>query len=93
LLNDQAIRRLKPRASNYWRADSNADGAAHNLYLRVRASGSKVCHVRRMKDGALLNRRLGEWPGTMWKAAQQMASNVLPGAIEGDASLKSVADE
>ena len=94
MLNDQAIRRLKPRASDYWRADSNADGAADSLYLRVRtSSGSKVWHVRRMMDGALLNGRLGEWPGTTWTAARQIARNVLSGAIEGDASLKSVVDE
>jgi integrase len=93
MLTDQAIRRLKPTTRDYWRADSESDGTVNNLYLRVRVNGAKVWHVRRMKDGSLLNRRLGSWPAMSLKSARQTARNVLSGAIEGDASLKSVADE
>lgn len=93
MLTDQAIRRLRPRASDYWRADSNADGTTNNLYIRIRASGSKVWHVRRMKDGALLNVRIGKWPGMGLKDARTRARDVLEGAVDTEASLKAVANE
>ena len=93
MLTDQAIRRLRPRASDYWRADSNADGTTNNLYLRVRASGSKVWHVRRRKDGVLLNVRIGKWPDTGLKEARTKARDVIEGAVDGDTTLKAVGDE
>ena len=93
MLTDQAIRRLRPRASDYWRADSNADGTTNNLYIRIRASGSKVWHVRRMKDGSLLNVRIGKWPDMGLKDARTKARDVIEGAVDTEASLKAVADE
>jgi len=93
MLTDQAIRRLRPRTSDYWRADSNADGTANNLYLRIRASGSKVWHVRRLKDGAFLNVRIGKYPDLGLKEARTRAQDVIEGAVDGETSLKSVCDE
>lgn len=93
MLTDQTIRRLRPRGSDYWRADSNSDGTTNNLYLRVRKSGSKVWHVRRLKDGVLLNVRLGKWPELGLKAARTRAEDVINGVVDGDATLKSVCDE
>lgn len=93
MLTDQTIRRLRPRPTDYWRADSNADGTSNNLYLRVRKSGSKAWHVRRMKDGVLLNVKLGTWPDMGLKAARTKAQDVLNGVVDSEASLKAVADE
>ena len=93
MLTDQAVRRLRPRPSDYWRADSNSDGTTNNLYLRIRSSGSKVWHVRRLKDGVLLNLRIGKWPDLGLKAARTKAEDVINGVADGNASLKAVTDE
>ena len=93
MLTDQAIRRLRPRASDYWRADSNADGTPNNLYLRVRASGSKIWHVRRLKDGVLLNVKVGQYPDLGLKEARARAQDVIEGAVDGEATLKAVSAE
>jgi hypothetical protein len=88
-----AIRRLKPRASDFWRADSNADETTNNLYLRIRTSGAKDWHVRRMKDGVLLSIRIGTWPEMGLKAARTKARDIINGVVDNTASLKAVSDE
>jgi integrase len=93
MLTDQSIRRLRPRAADYWRADSNQDGTTNNLYLRVRASGRKTWHVRRLKDGVLLNRRIGEYPDMGLRQARTTAQDIIAGVVDGTATLKAVGDE
>lgn len=93
MLTDQSIRRLRPRATDYWRSDSNADGTANNLYLRVRPSGRKVWHVRRLKDGVLLNVRIGKWPDMGLKAARTRAEDIVSGVVDMSATLKTVTNE
>lgn len=93
MLTDNTIRGLKPKPKDYWKADSDGTGKANNLYLRVRSSGAKTWHVRRLKDGVLLNKRIGKWPEMSLKAARQMTLSVLTGTVTDDSSLKAVADE
>lgn len=93
MLTDNTIRGLKPQARDYWKADSDAKGRANNLYLRVRPNGAKAWHVRRLKDGVLLNKRLGAWPEMSLKAARQAKDNLLAGNVAVDSTLKAVADE
>jgi Arm DNA-binding domain len=93
MLTDQSIRRLEPRAQDFRRSDSDPDGSTNNLYLRVRASGAKVWHVRRRKDGVLLNARIGRWPDLGLKAARTKAEDLIRGVVDGEATLKVVTDE
>ncbi len=93
MLTDNTIQGLKRKVTDYWKADSDSKGRANNLYLRVRSSGAKTWHVRRLKDGVLLNKRIGQWPTMSLKAARQMTLSVLTGSITDDSSLKAVADE
>jgi integrase len=93
MLTEQTIRRLRARPSDYWRSDSNSDGTTNNLYLRVRSTGAKTWHVRRMKDGVLLNKKIGKWPDLGLKAARTRAQDFINGVIDGEATLKAVTDE
>lgn len=83
---------MQEETFDYWRADSNRDGTANNLYLRLRTSRKKVWVVRWLKDGALTNRRFGEWPAMLLKTAWRHSENLLAGA-GGKDSLKTVADD
>lgn len=93
MLTDNTIQGLKPKAKDYWKADSDSKGNANNLYLRVRSSGAKTWHVRRLKDGVLLNKRIGKWPAMSLKAARQLTLSVLSGSVTDESSLKLVAAE
>jgi len=46
-----------------------------------------------MKDGVLLNVRIGKYPDTGLKEARTKAQDVIDGVVDGDASLKAVCDE
>lgn len=93
MLTDPTIRGFLPKARDYWKADSDAKGRANNLYLRVRPNGAKTWHVRRLKDGVLLNKRIGSWPEMSLKAARQAKDNILSGSITDASTLKAVGDE
>ncbi len=92
-LSDVTVKSLRPKAGDYWRADTNAKGEnPHSLYLRVRATGKKVWVLRRMRDGKLTNVTLGRYPALTLNKARKKARDILEGTADPK-SLKAVADE
>lgn len=92
-LSDVTVKNLRPKAGDYWRADTDAKGEnPHSLYLRVRSTGKKVWVLRRMRDGKLTNITLGRYPALTLAKARKQARDILEGSADPK-SVKAVADE